>query len=218
MDTVILACSSLEKYVAAAQMRQGTNYPVCYLDRKYHAEPKDMRQCILETVNEMPEDVDTVLVAMGFCGGSWEGVSFPRTVVIPRVDDCISLLLQTGDADIPNLKQPGHMYMVEMDPQDFDMTKMFSSFLQDFEDFPLDELMAMMFGNYKWLDIVDTGLTDCYSEAYVAQAQANADAMHVQLDYAPGSNHLLEKLVGGCWDAQFLVAQPGHCIRHGDFF
>lgn len=76
----------------------------------------------------------------------------------------------------------------------------------------------MFFDNYHYLDIVDTGLNDCYSEEYVMKAQINADAMNVALDYAEGSNLLLEKLVSGRWDEQFLVAEPGHLIRHGDFF
>jgi len=177
MGTVILSCSSLEKYVAAAQECQGTSYPVFYLDKTHHVEPKNMQQCILETERALPADVDTVLVAMGFCGGSWDGLAFSRRVVIPRVDDCISLLLQTGDDYIP-----------------------------------------MIFGGYHHLDIVDTGLTDCYSEDYVMKAQENADLIQAELDYVPGSNHLLEKLVSGKWGRQFLIAQPGHKIRHGDFF
>lgn len=50
------------------------------------------------------------------------------------------------------------------------------------------------------------------------KAQKNADVMNVALDYVEGSNLLLEKLVSGRWDEQFLVAEPGHLIRHGDFF
>ena len=218
MKAVILSCSSLEKYVAAAQESQGTSYPVVYLDKKHHVEPKDMRQCILETERALPTDVDTVLVAMGFCGGSWDDLTFTRTVVIPRVDDCVSLLLQTGDDYIPNLKETGHMYMVEMDPNDFDMKTMFSSQPDFYPEIPQEELMRMIFGGYHHLDIVDTGLTDCYSEEYVMKAQENADLMQAELDYVPGSNHLLEKLVSGNWDQQFLIALPGHRIRHGDFF
>mgnify|MGYP001153213568 CR=1 FL=1 len=50
------------------------------------------------------------------------------------------------------------------------------------------------------------------------QAQKNADMIHAALDYVQGSNRILEKLVSGEWDEQFLVAEPGHLIRHGDFF
>lgn len=55
-------------------------------------------------------------------------------------------------------------------------------------------------------------------QGYVEAAQENADVMKVALDYVEGSNHLLEKLVSGRWDEQFLVAEPGHLIRHADFF
>ena len=105
MSAIILSCSSLKDYVEAAQKKENTNIPVVYLDRKYHMEPKQMREKIIETEKNLPEDVSIVLVAMGFCGGSWDQVTFSRKVVIPRVDDCISLLLQKTDDYVPNLKE-----------------------------------------------------------------------------------------------------------------
>ena len=74
------------------------------------------------------------------------------------------------------------------------------------------------FGNYHWMDIIDTGLTDCYDERYVELAQENADRIGAGLGYAEGSNRMLEKLVSGRWDGQFVVAEPGQMIRHADFF
>lgn len=65
---------------------------------------------------------------------------------------------------------------------------------------------------------VDTGMADCYSEAFVEMAQRSADLIKCDLDYTVGSNHLLEKLVSGQWDEQFLMAEPGHKIAHKDFF
>lgn len=218
MGTVILSCSSLQAYVEAAQAKQGTDYPVIYIDRKYHVDPKAMKEKIIEEEARMPETVDTVLVAMGFCGGSWDHVTFSRRTVIPRVDDCISLLLQKTDAYVPNLKQMGHMYMVEMDPDDFLVERLFTDIPEEYQGIDAEGLYRMFFGNYGYLDIVDTGLNDCYSEEYVIKAQKYADRMDVALDYVEGSDHLLEKLVGGQWDGQFLVAEPGHLIRHADFF
>lgn len=218
MRTIILSCSSLKDYVEAAQRKKRTDFPVIYLDRKDHVEPKRMRQRIIEAERELPEDIGTVLVAMGFCGGSWDQVRFSRRTVIPRVDDCVSLLLQKSDAYIPNLKQPGHMYMMEIDPDDFDMKKLMTDLPAEYAGIDPDALLHMFFDNYHTLDIIDTGLNDCYSEEYVMKAQANADLMQASLDYVEGGNHLLEKLVGGDWDEQFLVAEPGHLIRHGDFF
>ena len=51
----------------------------------------------------------------------------------------------------------------------------------------------------------DTGAYDCYSEAYAAQAQKNADLIRCTLGYVEDSNLISEKLVSDHWDAQFLV-------------
>lgn len=218
MSTVVLACSSLEEYVQAAQRKQGTSYPVVYVDRKYHAEPKQMKQVIEETICSLPLEVDLVLVAMGFCGGSWDSICVDRNVVIPRVDDCISMMLHTDDVYCPNRKEMGHLYMIEKDPCQFSVEKMFRDISKEYTDWDRETLFHMWFDNYRYLDIVDTGYTDCYSEQYVEEAQKSADLLHATLDYVDGSNRLLEKLMAGKWDEQFLVAKPQQLIRHGDFF
>ena len=66
MNCVILSCSTLKDYVQAAQEACHTDFPVVFLDRRYHVEPSRMRAHILETLQDLPEEIDTVLVAMGF--------------------------------------------------------------------------------------------------------------------------------------------------------
>lgn len=217
-DTVIFACSSLKGYVSAAQEKEGTCYPVVFLDKENHIEPRQRKQCILAAEKELPGTVETVLIAMGFCGGSLDSVSFSRRFVISRVDDCVSLMLQTDQEYCPNPKETGHLYMIEQNPEEFLFEKMFQDGQGEYEGISQEELFHMHFDHYTNLDIVDTGLSDCYSEECAQRAQENADRMHVSLDYVQGSNLMLEKLVGGRWDRQFLVAEPGHLIRHGDFF
>lgn len=212
--SVILSCSSLADYVRQAQENMGTNFPVALLDKRYHVEPKDMREQILSAIDELSKAHDTIMVAMGFCGGSWDQVIAPCRIVIPRVDDCVTILLQRGDACQTNLKAMGHLYVYEREPGE----SLFFRIGEDVDEEMLDELIEMYFGNYRYLDIIDTGYNDCYSESYVAAAQAEADRIHLSLDYVEGGIRILEKLVAGQWDEQFLVAEKGHLIRHGDFF
>lgn len=218
MSTVILACSSLKEYVQAAQETQGTSYPVVYADKKYHAEPGRMKQVLEETIRALPKEVNLVLVAMGFCGGAWDSMRVDRKVVIPRVDDCISMMLHTDDACHPNLKETGHLYMIEKDPHEFSVEKMFGDISREYPGWNKDTLFHLWFDHYRYLDIVDTGYTDCYTEQYVEEAQKNADLLHAALDYVNGSNRILEKLIAGNWDGQFLIAKPQQMIGHGDFF
>ena len=54
----------------------------------------------------------------------------------------------------------------------------------------------MYFEHYYYLDIIDNGLYNCYDLNYMERAQADADRIHAELDFVPGSNILLEKLNG----------------------
>ncbi len=239
--TVILSCSSLSEYVNAAQKTMGTHWPVVVVDRSHHVEPAEMKQVIKETIDgilggSIPVDADspaktasgkpdpadlTVLVAMGFCGGSWDNVSFPCRVVIPRTDDCISILLTTDDRYVPNRKEAGHLYLYESDPKDFSALHLLrdgGASDETYRGMSSEDLFRYWFGNYRSMDMIDTGLNPCYEVSYVEAAQKEADKINADLGYAQGSNRMMEKLVSGRWDDQFLVAEPGHVIRHSDFF
>ena len=119
MSTVILSCTSLADYVRAAQQKMGTDYPVVTIDKSHHREPEQMKALVAKMIDDFAPEVDTVLVATGFCGGLWDHVTAARRLVIPRVDDCVSTVLHMDDEYHPNLKEPGHLYMFEDVPDSF---------------------------------------------------------------------------------------------------
>lgn len=221
MSTVVLSCSSLKEYVEDAMKTQNVNYDIILIDRSFHTEPAKMKDAIFKEFEKLPANTDTILIAMGFCGGVWDSVSYPFRIVIPRVDDCVSMLLHTDDKYLPNRKETGHLYIYEQNPSDFaaiDFLRNGSATESKYPGINSEMLFQMYFGQYHFLDIIDTGLNDCYSEEYALIAQEQADQFGAALDYVPGSNRILEKLLTGKWDDQFLVAEPGHIIRHADFF
>ena len=112
MSTVIFSCTTLLEYVQQAQNICDTDFPIIELNRQYHIEPSKMKGHILQALSSLPSDMDTVLVAMGFCGGSWQDVSCSKTLVIPRVANCVALTLTTPEQYAPNLQEPGHMYLL----------------------------------------------------------------------------------------------------------
>ena len=219
MSTVILSCTTLLEYVHQAQTTCGTAFPVVELDRQYHVEPEKMRNHILETLSQLPSDVDTALIAMGFCGGSWQDVSCSRTLVIPRVADCVALSLTTPEHYAPDLKEPGHMYLFGEGQNGFSIRAVYDSLLEKYKDKEMAGIVFdMYFEHYYHLDIIDNGLYDCYDLNYVERAQKDAERIHAELDFVSGSNILLEKLVSGQWDEQFLVVPPDTKITQGTFF
>lgn len=208
-DAAVIACTSLREYVEAAQAKLGTNYPVFYLDRKYHRDPVEMREHVLELIARLPAGVRTALVVMGFCGGSWEGVSAPCRIVMPRVDDCVSLLLQTGDSPKSDLKQPRSLYVRAKDPADESFRAIFESMTRDADPETKRRYHDDWKRLYDRVFIIDTGLNDCRRPEYFETVKRDADWLEAETEYVPGGTRLIEKLLSGEWDGQFLVLEPG---------
>ena len=154
MNTIILSCTTLLEYVHQAQMTCGTAFPVIELDRQYHVDPSRMREHIIETLSKLPADIDTVLVAMGFCGGSWQDVSCSRTLVIPKISDCVALALTTPERYAPDLKEPGHMYLFGEGKNGFSVQAIYDNLLKQYDKEMADITFNMYFEHYSITDFM----------------------------------------------------------------
>ena len=211
--TVVLCCTSLTDFLAAAQKRAHTALPVVYVDRNLHLDPSRMRQRILEALEGLPEDVSTVLIAMGYCGGSWEGVPCGRRrIVQPVASDCISLLLATDGQPVYERKDQTHLYIKDRDPLQGSFKSIFEDYTADKPEEVASEIYARWQELFRGVDILDAGVYDTKSEDYERRAAVDADFLQVPLAHVPGSILLLEKLVRGDWDEQFRVYGPGEAV------
>lgn len=208
-NAAIIACTSLAEYVDTAQRRVGTSYPVYYLDRKYHRDPAEMRGHIAALLEKLPERIETALVVMGFCGGSWEGVTSRCRLVLPRVDDCVSLLLTTGDEPRSDLKTPKHLYVRALDPAEESFKAIFEHLTADKDEQTRKRYHEDWKSCYDCISIIDTGINRCRREEYHAAVKRDADWLEAKTEYVTGGIHLIEKLLSGEWDGQFLVLEPG---------
>ena len=210
--TVIVACSSLREYVAEAQRQAGTDHPVYWLDRTFHRDPNEMREHVDRLLHGLPEETQTVLVVMGFCGGSWDGISAPCRMVLPKIDDCVSLLLQTGDTPKSDLKEPKHLYVRAYDPAEESFRAIFERLTADRDEETKKRFRDDWKRYYDRISIIDTGINDCRRPGYYETVRRDAEWLDAKTEYVTGGIHLITKLLKGEWDAQFLVLEPGECV------
>ena len=211
-NTVILACTSLKDYVDEAQKRLGTNIKAIYVSRLYHRDPKEMREHILEKLDNLPEGTENVLVCMGYCGGSWEGVAKNSCrIVLPRIDDCVSLVRQLTDEPKSNLKEDKHFYVRDKDPSKESIKAIFEHMAnaQNLDQETREKYHKHWQDMYEEIDIIDTPINDARSQEYYDKVKVDADWLDARLDYVMGGTHMIEKLIKGDWDDQFLVLEPG---------
>jgi hypothetical protein len=188
------------------------------LDFGLHIAPDQLRDALQQSINRAYNETDTLILGYGLCSMAVVGLMSPRcTLVVPRVDDCIALFLGSATAYRDQFHQePGTYYMtkgwIEKGDTPFEEYK---HLIERYGKRRADRVMEVMFKNYTRLVFIDTGRVD--QERYREYARKNAQRFHLRYEEVPGSPSLLQKMIHGPWDDDFVVARPGETIRFQDF-
>jgi hypothetical protein len=76
-------------------------------------------------------------------------------------------------------------------------------------------LMGQVLKNYTRLALIDTGQYEL--ERYRDYSRRTAARFGLRYEEIPGSDVLIEKLLHGPWDGDFVIAHPGETIGYIDF-
>ena len=95
MDTVLISCGTLEDEVRKVLAATPKPPRLIFTAAALHDKPTNqMREVLQQELNALGPEVCRVLFGYGLCGTAVQGlVTGNFTLIIPRVDDCIPLLL-----------------------------------------------------------------------------------------------------------------------------
>ena len=178
---------------------------------------------------------DAILLGYALCGRGTEGLRAGKTqLVLPRVHDCIGLLMGSRQAYQAYFDaHPGVYYrspgwtefqspgQTALEPAHTSANHLLAerrtraSFIAQYGEengnYLFEQFNAFR-RNYSGLTYISTGIAS--DEACRTRARAEAEKEGWAFEEVPGSLALLERLVNGPWDASdFLVVAPGAQIR-----
>ena len=188
------------------------------LDFGLHLRPGELKKTLQEKVDEASQNADVLLLGYGLCSMAVVGLhASTATLVIPRVDDCISIFLGSGSAYQQQAKQePGTYYLtkgwIEVGDSPFEE---FKRLVEKYGQEKSKRMIDLMLKNYTRLAFINTGQYEI--ERYQAYAQRMADQFGLRYEEIAGSPALVKKLVFGPWDEEFVVVRPGQSVRYEDF-
>ncbi len=112
MRVGIFACSILRLELEKILHKLQWAPEVIFLDAALHVNPQSMREALVGQMNAMAERVDVIFLGYGFCQ-SLQGIEeeCPVPVILPQVDDCISLLLSPERYAAEVKKETGTWFM-----------------------------------------------------------------------------------------------------------
>jgi hypothetical protein len=188
------------------------------LDFGLHVKPQELRQTLQETIDGLAPRADTILLGYGLCSMAVVGLQARGcTLVVPRVDDCIAIFLGSGDAyREQSRREPGTYYLTKgwIEAGD-DPFSEYDGLVESYGEDKARWLMGKILKNYTRLALINTGQYEI--GRYRAYSQRMAERFGLRHEEIPGSNALIERMLSGAWDEDFVVARPGDTVSYMDF-
>lgn len=213
MSTRILSCRTIEPELKSAMAQVGCGYEVLWLESGLHNVPRKLNARLQEQL-DICDGSDTVLLAMSFCGNSVVGLKTGNfQLVIPRSDDCITLLLGSLEE---RMKHRATYFMTEgWLAGERNLWREYEECIRKYGREKGEWIMSTMLEHYRNLALVDTG---CATQEDL-EAQTREIAGKLELDYVriPGTLDFLKQLLTGPWPRdRFVVVPPNSMVTDAD--
>ncbi|WP_094606161.1 hypothetical protein SPSIL_039980 [Sporomusa silvacetica DSM 10669] len=211
MGMAILACQTLQGELQQAIKNTKVDYPVLYIESGLHNKPECLRQRIQQEIDRL-DNVSVILLLFGYCGHGLSGIKSDKAkLVIPKVDDCIPLLLGSCDAKKRISQEVGTYFLTKgwLDGEK-NLLNEFDYCVKRYGYSRALQIMKVMLNGYKRLMIIDTGVYPI--DAITPKTECFARKLGLKHEVTDGSLRIITKLLQGQWDREFLVLEPGQAI------
>ncbi|SCM81325.1 conserved hypothetical protein [uncultured Sporomusa sp.] len=214
MKTVILACQTMKDELELVMRESGIEYPVVYLESGLHNSPEMLRGKVQECIDTLAADI--ILMLFGCCGNGLVGIkSAKATLVIPRIDDCITMLLGSTETrrSIPGETSTYFLTKGWLDPEGNIMWS-YTEWVERYGEQKALRLVKKMLNHYTRFMIIDTGAYNL--EDILPKIKDSCEKFAMRYDIMPGSLRLIHLLLTGPWSSEFIVLKPGQqtCLSH----
>ena len=215
METVILACDTIRDEVVKAAREVGCPYPFHWVESGLHLVPDSLRTRLQEELDQL-QGVERVLLAFGFCGNSVVGLSTRDfELIMPRVDDCITLLLGSRECR-EACSADGGVYFLTRGwlEGEFNLWREYETVRERHGPERTERIYRKLLAHYRYLGLIDTGAYD--ANALLPEVQRIAEILKLETRMFSGSGAYLERFFSGPWDAaEFVVVPPATTIELG---
>jgi hypothetical protein len=211
----IIACATVIEEIIPI-MPAGLSCDV--LDFGLHIRPGELSKQLQNKIDSLSNDIKTIILGYGLCSQAVVGLMAKNcTLVMPKVDDCISIFLgsRTKYRD-ENRNVPGTYYLtkgwLKTGGTPFHE---YDNMVESYGIEKTQRIINSILKNYTRLAFINTGTIAL--EEYRFQAKDIAKRFNLRYEEIGGSDVIIRKMVYGPWDEDFLVVEPGHTISFLDF-
>jgi hypothetical protein len=224
LPVVVLSCQVLQDMLTRL-LPEGLAAQVTYMDYGLHRVPGKMTPALQELLDSI-EEPSLVVLGYGLCGNGLRGLKAGKhTLLVPRVDDCIALLLGSRRAYIHQFEAvPGTYYLSKgwLESGSHPL-KEYEEYVPKYGEKEAMWIMDQQYQHYERLVLVTHSQADL--DTYRPQAQEVArfcKRWGMRYEEILGSDGYVRRLVEVAAnldqaDGDFLVIPPGGEIHQESF-
>jgi hypothetical protein len=220
MPLVIIACRVLQSLMEPRLKAAGT--PATFMEYGFHRTPQLMTPALQQELDRLPEP-SRVIVGYGLCGNGLAGLKAgAHTLVVPRTDDCIAMLLGSYQRYLEEFAaEPGTYYLTKgwLESGSHPL-KEHQELLEKYDAETADWILDEQYRNYRRLVLVAP--TEAELAAYRPAAKAVADfcaeRWGFRYEERLGATELIDRLLEhgpdlAASDDDYLIIPPGGEIK-----
>ena len=211
---IMFACRNIENELLAAVNTAGSGFPIFFIPRETHIISNKLREYLQGAIDSL-ENVDFILLPMGRCGNGTLGlVSKTASLVLPRCNDCIDLLL-SDDHLKPRRPQYAYFLTDGWLGSRSSIDTEYSYSLNKYGDETGKEIIRMIYQNYKYFTFVNTNSYDL--EAAKEKIMPLARTTKMEINSMDGPCGVLQKMARLEFDDNFVIVRPGETVTEAHF-
>ncbi len=212
---VIIACKVMEPEITT--LTRDVDYiQAIYLESSLHDTPDKMPDLIREKIDQAESYASQIVLGYGLCSNGVVGLTAPsQGLIIPRVHDCISLFLGSGELYQEMFSQnPGTYYLTpgwlaeRSDPLGYMEKSYVPRMGREMAEWGLKEELK----HYTHITLINSEITDM--EPLREIARQNAEFLDMAFEEVTGSTRYFSKILFGPYaDGEFIVLKPGETMQ-----
>ncbi len=214
--TTVIACETIKDEIMYVASEVKCPYPFSWTASSLHKFPEKLQHQLQEEIDNC-EDAENILLLFGYCGNAVLGLSSQHArLIIPKMDDCVSLLLG-GNERRKKLNRDGCAYYLTKGWMDSDsgITTEYNRSVMKYGHDKSNMVFKLMLKGYKSLDVIDTGVDQLPD--LIEAAQEFAGRLDLEHKVVEGTLDVFYKALRGQWDENFVIVEPGEKVKFEHF-
>jgi len=223
-SVVIISCAVFQ-HLLEDMLPEELSAEVTFLDYGLHLVPKNLTATVQKTIDSVHEP-SLIVLGYGLCGNGLKGIEAGQhSLLVPRADDCISILMGSYDTYMKEFNgNPGTYYLTKgWLESGSDPLKEYHNMVEKYGAETAEWLMNEQYQNYKRLVLIAHTQEDL--EAYRPRAKEVAkycEQWGMQYSEMVGSDAYIGGLVQAITALQesnddYLMIPPGGSIKQSQF-